>query len=487
MGKFDRNTKPSFSIVVSGDIATYSKGEVLTKTSNIADYWRELCSLGDVTLTMDDEQIVAIAASVSGQPAQDASDADLETWEYEVCNVLESRNKGNDVTGSKNVPLPDTRIADMTATGTSAIAALFDSNELYRKSVHDAAYAPEKVKVSPLNLLRAYLDVFKMPVDNRGLIADLEKSVMFSKIPHPDSEPDADYLKKNGGRVLKADENKFAKYKKIVSGKEETFDWFEDWFLKSVEGKEIVAELDLYKAGHPGRGRMSKQPTGKYANMEIAAIENKVFLWKGRLTAGIKYIKMAAAAMYQWKDIVTDLGDNVGVAFMMDNKGKDNASITEGFACLRVYDAKDPGFQRPYSISGFNNLDVERAVETGSTWSDLVNSTKQGPRETPSKAIAWDMDVFIDNRTLLATWLDTKTVAELESRANQRVKGTKDRTEEAEQLIVDICGMYRSLGHFYHLFGGLPLQTINEKRTKQDNAEAAQEALVRDQKQQATG
>ena len=75
MAKFERANQSAFSVVVTTDLGPYKQDQELTKDMDIADYLRECCSAADVVLTLDDDQIVAIAKSM---PANNMSAVDWE-------------------------------------------------------------------------------------------------------------------------------------------------------------------------------------------------------------------------------------------------------------------------------------------------------------------------------------------------------------------------------------------------------------------------
>jgi hypothetical protein len=488
MGKFDRGTT-TFVVVVSGDLAAYSKGDKLTKTMDIADYFREMCLLGEVSLTMDDDAIVAIVKSIPNQPNQDADVADLETWEQEVCSVLESRNKPNDMTGAKTSPLPDTRssiaIAATSGTTAQAVAAKLDANEHFTQWLKEAAYAPEGVKVSPLNLLRGYLEVYGLTPDNDGYVIGFEKSTLFQEIPSPEAKPSESYLAEHNQKVNKSDYKKFAEFK-LPNG--ETYNWYEDTLENLTFGKVISAELQEIANGSPGAGKQKKDRTGKYKSISLSHLKIKRDLWNTRRTAALKCLKQGIAACYQWRDIIVDMHSKVGIKFAMDNRGKPNATISEGYSTIIVFDRASPENATPYSVSGFNNLDVEKANSGGvGTYDDLIASTSTGERNKDKSIFSPDFlkksvtDRFVALMPDLNAWIHGVGIAaELQSAMLKRSKGDDSELgfdRAANNLKIEFVEIMRKLtpvyNHINSLSGGEFMGKLEAKRHNEEAEETA--------------
>jgi len=491
MSKFNRINE-AFVVVVSGDLAAYSKGDKLTKTMDIADYFREMCLLGDVTLTMDDDAIVTIVKSIPNQPNQDASEADLETWEQEVCSVLESRNKPNEVTGQKTSPLPDTRsdIAVASTAGTTAhlVGAKLAANQQFNDWLKAAAYAPEGVKVSPLNMVRGYLSVYKLEPDPDGRITDIQKSVFFDEIPSPQALPSKEYLAANGDKVRKDDYKKFFEFKIGA----ETYNWAEEALSVMPLGVIFKEELKAISDAKPGKGKQAKTRTGKYKNVSLTKLDTIEKLWTTRRTAALTCLKKAILALYQWRDIVVDMAGKVGVQFEMDNAGKPNATISEGFNTIVVYDKAAQWKATAFSISGFNNLDVEKANTDSDgepcigTWQDLMDSVKSGSRDTDKDAFSLELskkgvDRFVEIMPELNTWIHgVGNVAEFQSAMLKRSKGEDAELgfdKAANDLKIQFVEIMRKLtpvyNHINSLSGGEFMGKLEAKRHNEEAEETA--------------
>lgn len=436
MVQFNRGNKSeAFRVVVSGDLGAYTKGDVLTKDMDIADYLRTGYDEGaDKPYTGTDDQILAIAKSIpfKATEGEDPATEGSSDWEIEIQEIMESRSRSNEMTGSADKPLPDTRsdvaIASVSGTTAHLVAAKLDANPHFREWLLAGAYAPEGVKVSPLNMLRGYLEVYGLTPDNDGYVSGFEKSILFQEIPSPDAKPSESYLKDHGDKVAKADYKKFAEFK-LSNG--ETYNWYEDAFDNMELGKTISAELKAISDGSPGAGKQTKTRTGEYASISLSHLKIKRDLWNTRRTAALKCLKQGIAACYQWRDVLVDMAGRVGVKFAMDNRGKPNATISEGFSTIIVYDKRSPEFATPYSVSGFNNLDVAKANGDGvGTYDDLIASTETGQRNKDKTTIfspeflkKSPTDRFIAIMPDLQTWIEGMGVtASLLSACNKRSK-----------------------------------------------------------------
>jgi hypothetical protein len=270
--------------------------------------------------------------------------------------------------------------------------------------------------------------VYGLTPDNDGYVSGFEKSILFQEIPSPDAKPSESYLKDHQDKVAKSDYKKFAEFK-LSNG--ETYNWYEDALQNMAFGKVISAELKAISDGSPGAGKQTKTRTGKYASISLSHLKIKRDLWNTRRTAALKCLKQGIAACYQWRDILVDMAGRVGVKFAMDNRGKPNATISEGFSTIIVYDKRSPEFATPYSVSGFNNLDVAKANGDGvGTYEDLIASTQSGPRDkdktifSPEFIKKGPTDRFISIMPDLNTWIHgTGVAAELLSACNKRSKG----------------------------------------------------------------
>src|SRR5882672_1144822 len=167
MGKFN---KSGFSVTVSGNLPPYEQGQVLTKESDIADYWRVAMEEGDVTLTMDDDAIIAVVKSVPYFDTEGETGYSSD-WDVQVCETLESRNSSN---SDRATPLVDVSVRKASGSTAGLVAEKLDQDETFRKYLHDAVYAPEKVKLGPLNLLKSFLRVYGIDVSNHGEVGSVK-------------------------------------------------------------------------------------------------------------------------------------------------------------------------------------------------------------------------------------------------------------------------------------------------------------------------
>ena len=378
------------------------------------------------------------------------------------------------MTGARGVPHTDQRSITDVRIASGSVAALigakFAANDEFRKEFKTAAYATEVVKVSPLKLLLSTFSIYGLEHDNYGLVKDIDKSRIFDEMPHPKAviTKDSDYWKKNG-KVLKEDENRYAEYPKGDT----KYEWYKTWFYAIPEGKFIADEIDEWTLAREAKG---KTPSGRYANQPQSEIINKLALWKLRETSGIKFIKMAIEAVYQWRDILVDMHGKVGVQFEMLEQGTDKARISEGFTTIRVYDAvtKGSGLSWPFSISGFNNLDIEVALEKGGTFVNLRDSTKSGARETDDSGL-WDegnimISGVLDNLPQLADWFAIpQNTGELMAKCDAKDKATRERTEEAENTILAGMKWYHAMSRFAAKYAAIAMD-IEAKRAEEHRA-----------------
>lgn len=464
MSKF--NQAPAFSVTVSGDIGEYEQGQVLTTALSIADYMRTMYNDTEDNTTLDDAQIMAIVKSIPYVETEGEVHGSSD-WEMLVCEAMHKAGKSD-----RTAPLPDTRSSvAINGSTVSTVADKFAKNAAFTTNLHNAAYAPEEVKKAPLKLLLSVLDVYGLKVDNYGLVEHVEQSAIFSEMPHPESEPSEEYLKANNNKVKPQDMRKFATYK--VG--DETKDFYKDFIYRQPEGKAIMDEVDQLKIASPGK---NKNTSGsKYGNRSGQWIKNQLRLWKSREDGAIKYMKMAVACMYQWKDIVDALGKTTGVRFLMDEEGTPKSRVDEGFSTLQIYDlvagTRGLTLATPLTISGFNNLDVQKAIDDGGTYVNLRDSTKRGTKEEKTTAISWSKEVWLDNVSMIAELLQGSTIAELIKTANEKDKASKKRTESSKNLIVDMCNLSAEIGSFARLFASdyqkimIERQEIGQEAAKQ--------------------
>lgn len=478
MAKFER--KGAFSVTVNADQGDYELGQVLTKDMDIADYFREMCSVGDVVLGMDDDQIVAIAKSIpfTVTEGEDPALRGSSDWEVEVCTTLESRNKPNSDDRSSRDALPDQRSITDVRIASGSVAGLigekFDANENFRNVLHTAAYATEVVKASPLRLLLSTFDIYGLTVDNEGNVKDIEHSRMFDEIPHPSAiiTKDSEYWKKHG-KVLPADQNKFSEYPKLVGKDLVKYDWFAEMFAATAEGKAIEAEVKEWQLAREGKG---KTPTGRYANKLQDEVVNKLALWKLRWSTGVKFLRMAIEACYQWRDILTLMHGKIGVQLGMEGHGTEKAQVSEGFTTIVIYNAVAKGrtLSQALTISGFNNLDVYKAIEKGGTFVDLRDSSQSGARETDDSGL-WDegtikIDGVLDNLPQIADWFAIpQNTGELMAKCDAKDKATRERTEEAENTILAGMKWYHAMSRFAAKYAAIAMD-IEAKRAEENRA-----------------
>lgn len=489
-------------VQVTSTIGDYDQGAVLTKPADIADYWREMAELGGVTLVIDDDTIIEVQQSIPGQPAtvdsqQDADLVPASDWETEVCGALLSRNKGNaPITPRAPQTLPDTtqQATNRTATArfkTGSVALLaglrWDKSEAFRTHLHEAAYAPEKVKRAPFDVLMAMLAVENVTVSPDGMPSESFKSMELWGYPDPESKPDEAYDKawKSNGTVRREDENRFAEYQRDVGdGTLETYDWYEKAFDQTTLGKDIIAHLKDIKAARKPSGNTGAVAAGPHKDRSPNWVEGQFKLWKGRQTSGIRAMKSVMSALHMWKAITDEptLSKNVAVGFVMDHPDHPKAQISDGFVTIFIGNkAASIGAQAstPYTLTSFANLDLGKALENGGTYGALRDSVKRGPKEKKVilKPVArWEIEDFLQNVSALRGRFTTTFVNELKQKANDKSGKPPQRTEAAKLLIDDVCTIVTQLQSFYSMFGGATWNAIEkELKDKEDaaNAEAA--------------
>lgn len=466
MVKFERKAS-TFQVVVSETMdgeGDYKIGQQLTNPMDIAKYFRSMCALGDVVLTMDDNQIIAIVKSVPfivTEGSNPETEGSLD-WDTEACATLESRNKPND--RSPRDVLPDTRSITDVRIASGSVASLigekFDANENFRNVLHTAVHSTEVVKVSPIRLLLSTFDIYGLNVDNEGNVKDLEKSNMFNEIPHPKSAvtKETEYWKRNG-KVLKEDENNFAEYPKLVGKDLVKYDWYAEMFAATKEGKYIEENIKQWTLAREGKGKI---PSGPYADKLQDEVFNKQALWKLRWSTGVKFLKMAIEACYQWRDIQDQFHGKISVQLGMDGHGTDKAQVSEGFTTIIIYEVK-PGsraLSQALTVSGFNNLDIDKAIEKGGAFSHLRDSSKSGVHNTDESGL-WDEGEIkiagvLDNLPQLADWFAIPAnLGDLMAKADAKDKATRERTEDAENTILAGMKWYHAMSRFATRFAGI--------------------------------
>lgn len=487
-------TKPF--VQVTGDIGDFSCGAVLTKPMDIAQYFRDQADEGDVTLVLDDDAINRVVFSIPNQPPEyDVDNVDgralHEAWETEVIGALLSANKGNSPVMPRALQtLPDQRPVTPTSSDArykaGSVAGLagerWDADPGFRSHMTEAVQAPEKVKRAPFDMMLDALRIEGVTVTKYGMASDTFAAMELFKYPVPGSYPEEDYDKgyKKNGTVRKEDQNKFAEYKKEISGELVAYDWYEDAFGRMKYGKEIAAEIVELKRAAPAKNS-GAAATGKYANKSNNWKENQKKLWSGRQTAGVRALKVFMSALHTWKAIIDEptLNANVTVGFVMDAPGDDKAAISEGFTTIFIADKKAPAgaaISQAYSLTAFANLDLDEAVANGGTFVNLRDSVKRGPKDKGTSAIEWNMETFLNNVSMQREIFTTSFVNELKQKANEKEGKPPRRTESAKHLIDDVCTIVTQLQSFYSMFGGSTWTAIQEElKEAQDeaNAEAA--------------
>lgn len=465
MSKFNRNDKPAFSVTVSGDLAPYEQGQVLTKDMDIADYFRVSMAEGDVVLTMDDAAMMAVIKSIPYIETEGEEHGSTD-WEVQVQETLESRNNSN--TSDRLTPLVDmssdtARLATVGSIASSEGVAL-DADEQFRKELHTAAQASTETKRASLKMLLNTLRLRGYEWSDRGILSSY--TGLLDHWPRPGSTPTdtaGDYDK--DWRASKTEKNLYAKYYTNVGSDKVEYDWYADLVQSTEEGK---AELKLL---NDFRSALQKEPIGPYKSRAKTWNKNKKRLHEDRLNAMIRAMKGAASCYFQMKDIATDvvLSKNIGVGFVMENPGKDN-QVTDGLEPLVIWDKETAGTAdaavKSYSVSGFNNLDIEKALTSGGMFNDLVESTGTGTQEKANK-IVWELNAerYRDNIQSFAEWMKIPgNISEIVSDINSWMKGQvgKKRTSEANHLLVATIDAAKAFAKLDARFGGNAFQEAED-------------------------
>jgi hypothetical protein len=486
MSRFAPKQEPKFSVTVQGDVAGYTKDDVLTKPADIADYLRESFDLGSKdTLALEDEQIIAVAMSIPQTKPTDWDDDhgdtpwNAEAWEITVLEALESRNRSN---APITAPLPDMRSPEVKKASVGSIATAegerLDTSERFRTQLHEAAEAPIKVKRAALEILRAMLLEFGYKIQPNG---ELEKwTGHMDTYPRPGSHPiNAEGNIDRKWRPRPNERNKYAEYYiSATDGTSLKYDWYAALVQGTKYGAEVQKEWQEFQDGMPTT--KTHTATGRYKDNKASWIKGKKRLMQDRFNGMVRALKQAVSCYYQLQDINTDaiLSKACGARFVFqhDNRaGNDFDAITDSVEPVEVWNRVTQGHLRSYTVSGFNNLDVEAALAGTANYDALINSTARGPNDDKkTKAVAWDMESFMDNYSLLSQFLTTPVVASLCSKVNTLDPSTRMRTEESENMIVQICDMMDNLMPFYNLFGSDARQKIVVRR-QQATQELAKE------------
>lgn len=470
MGKFNQVTKPAFSLVTAREIADYDKGATLTKEIDIADYFREICTEADVTLTSDDAQITALVMSI---PVFTDADGSTLEWESEVCAALESRNNSN--TSDR---LPDMRSASAVAVTSGSIATSegerLDKNERFRKNMHDVGEAVIVLKRASLGFLTSVFMEHGYSIEKTGELTAWGGHL--DMWPVPGSKPlDKDGDMNREWRPKKGERNLYAQYYITIGNDKVLYDWYRELILGTAEAKALQEDWDALVKAIPTK---NNTPFGKYKGQGVTWLRGKKRAVETKINRMVSSMKEAMGCYFQARAIVNDpvLSKSVGVRFVFQHRGKDGNTfddITDAFDTIETFDRVNTGYMQGYTLSAFNNLDVQIALDNGATWEALTESTAKGPNDKKSDHV-WPIDMphVLDNAELLAQFLTpTSTMSELISKANARVKGSKERTDEANHILVSLCRLGFSLRPFLARFGGNEFQYAEAKINAASEAE----------------
>lgn len=496
-----KSNKAKLSVTVSGDIGEFTAGDVLTTDLDIAEYFRtQMLEGNDGKFDMDDAQIIGVVRAVP-YVATEGEEAGSSDWDIAVCLAIEARMAGNvEPTEVENVTgrtLPDTRSAIAVDLAPGAYGAWLDQNEAWRNAMHKAAMAPIDNALAPLHVGLATLAAHGVDIKLNGEVTTF-KSDMDGR-PIPGSEPSDKYLKDNNGSVRTGDRYLFARYKIKPKGSTTLvpYDYWKSVVDATAEGKAWLTELGHLKDAMPGakEDRGPSGPYAKYSKTLKQGMKRKAEMGYNGMSRGIQAF---IGAWFVMRDIGTHatLSKNIGVAFQATTPGREPLVI-DSVQPIVIWDKTvERGESKSYTVTSFANLDIEKAIAAGGTYTDVIESTKAGPNESAVEGIP-----ALDTETL-PEWLNAGAVffgpkLHVTDLANAcRAKAGKGETNElgfsteANDLLLNAIKISRAIARVLAMVPGYAerSQQVEELRAAQETARdklTAAELLERKQDDQA--
>lgn len=465
MAKFGKS-EPKFSVVVSGNLGEFERGQVLTKEMNIAEYIRVGMQENDPDFDMEDDAIMSVVKSIPFFPTdgEDAATQGSSDWEIAISEALESRSRSN----APKVHADLSQRTHVTGSIASSEGARLDADETFRNELHIAGIAPVQNKRAGFRVLITAMQLSGYSIDTDGTV-DIEGSL--DAYPRPGTYPedkDGDMDKK--WRPRKGDENTYAEYYINTGNTAEKYDWYADFVSGTTEGKALLKEIADWSAAVPGKGKNAKPATGPHKDQHIGYCYSQLNKYRLRYSSMVRATKVAFEAYFQMQEIMTDpvMKSKVAVRFIMNNPDRDSntwSDLSDGTDVIEVTDKK--GRLKAFTMSGFNNLDLAVAREKGGTYTALIESTARGTQdEVKTLTAPWTTkgkDVFLDNISPFHEWFQGGNVSEILKLCNERSKQTGERTESAKLLIVSMCDLADEFATFKAAFGGKVYQAIQKE------------------------
>jgi hypothetical protein len=472
-------TKPlPLSIVVAGNIGEYESGQTLTKLGDIADYFRQGASVDNDKFNMTDDAIIAVVKSIPYKKTAGETEGSSD-WEVEIDEALQSRNRSNAPEVHEDL---SRTIAATASEATDALShgAAMDKHPAFCTAQENAAIAGVLVKRASVENLLALLVAngyeFR-PSGGAETITLAAYTGELDKLPNPNSFPvDKDGNIDKKWRSKPSTRNDYARYYVSTADGQELFDWYQQFVAGTKAGAADLAELREFKLA---KNTKTQNGSGRYKGQSNNWLDGKINTYQTRFNGRVAAVKKAMVCYFMMQDVVESFEGRIGVGFMpLTPKDRSCVEVTDATMPIRIWNVEGGGYAEVYSVTGFNNLDIQKALDNGGTFSALVESTAKGPNEAKKRTL-WEMNQerFLDNHVFLAEFFNSSNVAWMQGKANERVKGA-GRTEEAKQVILDLCAIYENLGPFYRLFGGDTRQKIQAERNEADKEVAAELGTV---------
>ena len=465
MAKFGKS-EPKFSVVVSGNLGEFERGQVLTKDMDIAEYIRVGMQECNPEFDMDDETILKIVKSIPFIPTdgEDPATQGSSDWEVEISNALESRAKSN----APKVHADLSQRTHVTGSIASSEGARLDADEAFRNELHIAGIAPVQNKRAGFRVLIAAMQLSGYQIDTDGTV-DLDGKL--DAYPRPGTYPedkDGDIDKK--WRPRKGDENTYAEYYINAGNTAEKYDWYGDFVSGTTEGKALLKEIADWSQAIPKKGKNAQPASGPHKEEHIGYCYSQYDKFRMQYASMVRATKVAFEAYFQMQEIMTDpvMKSKIAVRFIMKNPDRDKntwTDLSDGTDVIEVTDKK--GRLKAFTMSGFNNLDLAVAREKGGTYTALIESTARGPDEAVKTLTGpWNSkgkEMFLDNIDPFHEWFQGGNVSEILKLCNERSKQTGERTESAKLMIISMCDLADEFATFKAAFGGKVYQAIQKE------------------------
>lgn len=476
MAQFGKAKQSSqFSVVVSGDLGEFERGQVLTKDMDIAEYIRVGMQEVNPDFDMDDDAILSVVKSIPfiATEGEDPATQGSSDWEITISEALESRTRSNE-------PKVRRDLSQTTSHGSIAAAqgALLDTDEAFRNELHIAGIAPLQNKRAGFRVLMAALKLKGYEIATDGTVL-LQGDI--DAYPRPGTYPEdnkGDMDKK--WRPRKGQEDEYAEYYINVGNTSEKRDFYNDLVAATAEGKALLQDISDWALAIPKIGKNGKPGEGKYKNESTGYCYSQLNKYRLRYNSMVRATKVAFEAYFQMQELQEDdlMKSKIEVRFVMKHPDKDGNSwddLTDGTDVIEVSSRTRRADMKTFTMSGFNNLDLNVAREKGSTYTALMESVKRGPKdEVKTLTGPWESkgkDMFLDNISPFHQWFQGGNVSEILKLCNERSKQTGERTESAKLLIISMCDLADEFATFKAQFGGKVYQSAS--KDIQDKIDAA--------------